>query len=170
MPEVNEAGVLRPPLVMSAKDHARLVALARVITGRSPLVARLLIEEAERAEVMPAGQVPANSVAMGSAVEFRDAATGEERRVQVVLPGQADIAEGRICPVPRGRWAHRAVGGSIHRLADPGWPPPAPYRPARAGPGGSGERRERRRSRRVTAWDGPRAAAGPGHPTARADG
>jgi regulator of nucleoside diphosphate kinase len=96
MPEVNEAGVLRPPLVMSAKDHARLVALARVITGRSPLVARLLIEEAERAEVMPAGQVPANSVAMGSAVEFRDAATGEERRVQVVLPGQADIAEGRI--------------------------------------------------------------------------
>ncbi|MCB4825435.1 nucleoside diphosphate kinase regulator [Roseicella aerolata] len=96
MHEVSEARALRPPLVMSAEDHARLVALAEVITRRSPLVARLLMEEADRAEVMPAGQVPAGIVAVGSIVEFRDAATGEERRVQVVLPGEADIAEGRI--------------------------------------------------------------------------
>jgi regulator of nucleoside diphosphate kinase len=81
---------------MSAEDHARLVALAAVTARRNPLVARLLTEEADRAEVVPAGRVPAGVVAVGSVVEFRDAAAGEARRVQVVLPGEADIAEGRI--------------------------------------------------------------------------
>jgi regulator of nucleoside diphosphate kinase len=54
------------------------------------------MEEANRAEVIQAGHVPAGIVAVGSLVEFRDAMTGEERRAQVVLPGEADIAEGRI--------------------------------------------------------------------------
>lgn len=96
MNERIEAEALRPPLLMSEEDHARLVGLAGVTTRRNPLVARLLMEEADRAEVVPAGRVPASVVAMGSMVEFRDATTGEARRVQVVLPGEADIAEGRI--------------------------------------------------------------------------
>lgn len=96
MHKINEGGALRPPLVLSAEDHARLVALAGVMTRRNPLVARLLLEEADRAEVMSAGHVPLGIVAMGSIVEFRDAGTGEERQVQVVLPGEADIAESRI--------------------------------------------------------------------------
>src|SRR3954454_2588992 len=82
---------------MSVGDHARLVALAGVTARRSPLVARLLLEEADRAEVISAGgQVPTGIVALGSAVEFYDAATGKTRRVQVVLPGEANIAEARI--------------------------------------------------------------------------
>jgi regulator of nucleoside diphosphate kinase len=95
MTKKNETAALRPPLLMSEEDHARVVALAGVTRIRNPLVARLLIEEAERADVVPAGKVPANVVAVGSWVEFRDA-TGETRRVQVVLPGEADIEEGRI--------------------------------------------------------------------------
>jgi regulator of nucleoside diphosphate kinase len=91
-----KADPLRPPVILSAEDHDRLVALASVMLRRSPLVARLLMEEADRAEVVPAGELPAGVVAVGSQVEFRDAATGEARRVQVVLPGEADIAEGRI--------------------------------------------------------------------------
>jgi regulator of nucleoside diphosphate kinase len=35
-------------------------------------------------------------VALGSRVEFRDAATGEARTVELVLPGEADIAAGRV--------------------------------------------------------------------------
>jgi regulator of nucleoside diphosphate kinase len=96
MNRATEAEALRPPLLMSAEDHARLVALAAVTTRRNPLVARLLTEEADRADVVPAGRVPAGVVAVGSMVEFRDEATGEARQVQVVLPGEADIAEGRI--------------------------------------------------------------------------
>jgi regulator of nucleoside diphosphate kinase len=93
---LTETEALRPPLLMSAEDHTRLTALAGVIRIRSPLVARLLLEETDRAEVVPAEQVPADVVAVGSEVEFRDAAAGEARRVRVVLPHEADIAEGRV--------------------------------------------------------------------------
>ena len=86
----------RPPLLMSAEDHARLVGLAGVIRIRNPLLAHLLMQETKRAEVVPAGQVPADVVAVGSVVEFIDTAFGEPRRVQVVLPGKADIEAGRI--------------------------------------------------------------------------
>jgi regulator of nucleoside diphosphate kinase len=82
-------------LVLSAEDHVRLVALASVVLRRDPLVARLLLEEADRAEVVPSGRLPTDAVALGSRVEFRDDATGETRRLQVV-PGKAGIAEGRI--------------------------------------------------------------------------
>jgi regulator of nucleoside diphosphate kinase len=96
MTERTETSALRPPLLMSEQDQERLVALAGVTRIRNPLVARLLLEEAERAEVVPAGEVPADVVGVGSWVEFRDAVTGEARRVQVVLPGEADIETGRI--------------------------------------------------------------------------
>ena len=96
MSKTTEAEALRPPLLMSEEDQARLLGLAGIAARRNPLVARLLTEEAERTEVVPTGQVPADIVAVGSLVEFRDAANGESRRVQVVLPGEADIAEGRI--------------------------------------------------------------------------
>ena len=71
-------------------------ALAEVTTRRNPLVARLLLEEADRAEVVPADERPPGVVGVGSFVTFRDATTGEARTVQLVLPGAADIAEGRI--------------------------------------------------------------------------
>lgn len=96
MNEDATAQVLRPPLLMSAEDHSRLSSLAEAIARRNPLVARLLTEETDRADVVPAGQVPAGTVAMGSVVEYRDETTGEERRVRVVLPPEADLAEGRI--------------------------------------------------------------------------
>jgi regulator of nucleoside diphosphate kinase len=91
-----ETEALRPPLLMSVEDHARLTALAGVIRIRNPLVARLLLEETDRAEVVPAEQVPADVVAVGSVIEFRDAVAGEMWRVQMVLPGEADIDAGRI--------------------------------------------------------------------------
>ncbi len=90
------AAALRPPLLMSEADHTRLVALAGAIARRNPLVARLLMEEADRAEVVPAEELPAGVVALGSRVEFIDAATGESRTVQLVLPGEADIAQARV--------------------------------------------------------------------------
>jgi regulator of nucleoside diphosphate kinase len=93
---LTETEALRPPLLMSVEDYTRLTALAGVIRIRNPLVARLLLEETDRAEVVPAEQVPADVVALGSVIEFRDAAAGETRRVQVVLPGEADVDAGRI--------------------------------------------------------------------------
>lgn len=91
-----EVEALRPPVVMSAADHERLVALADIMARRNPLLSRLLLEETDRAEVVPAGELPPGIVALGSLVEFHDAATGEARRVRIVLPGEADIAAGRV--------------------------------------------------------------------------
>lgn len=96
MNEKATSQILRPPVLMSEDDHTRLSGLAAAIALRSPLVARLLAEETDRADVVPAGQVPAGTVAIGSVVEYRDATTGEERRFQVVLPPDADFDEGRI--------------------------------------------------------------------------
>ncbi|GGC36468.1 hypothetical protein GCM10011504_13550 [Siccirubricoccus deserti] len=87
---------LRPPLLMSDEGYAHLVALAEVSQRKNPLVARLLLEEADRAELVPEGELPAAVVTLGSQVEFSDSATGATRQVQLVLPGGADLAEGRI--------------------------------------------------------------------------
>lgn len=92
----SEAVAQRPPLLLSVADHDRLVALAGIMARRNPLLSRLLLEEADRAELVPAGELPAGTVGLGSQVEFRDTAAGETRRVQLVLPGEADIAAGRI--------------------------------------------------------------------------
>ena len=96
MTEETTAQILRPPLLMSAEDHSRLSALADAIARRNPLVGRLLAEETDRADVVPAAEVPAGTVTMGSVVAYRDGTSGEERTVRVVLPAEADIAEGRI--------------------------------------------------------------------------
>ncbi|WP_421991086.1 nucleoside diphosphate kinase regulator [Roseococcus sp.] len=88
--------IQRPPLLMSMEGHLQLVALADAAARRSPLVASLLHEEADRTELVPAEDLPATTVALGSRVEFQEAGTEGTRRVQLVLPGEADIAAGRV--------------------------------------------------------------------------
>ncbi|TCH96606.1 nucleoside diphosphate kinase regulator [Roseococcus sp. SYP-B2431] len=86
----------RPPLLMSIEGQIQLVALADAAARRHPQVASLLHEEADRTELVAAAELPATTVALGSLVEFHDAGTGERRAVRLVLPGEADIAEGRV--------------------------------------------------------------------------
>ncbi|MBR0680816.1 nucleoside diphosphate kinase regulator [Roseomonas eburnea] len=86
----------RPPILMSDSEHGILVGLATSGARRNPEAARLLMEEADRAELVPASRLPRNVVALGSHVLFTDAANGITRRVQLVLPAEADIGQGRI--------------------------------------------------------------------------
>jgi regulator of nucleoside diphosphate kinase len=88
---------LRPPAMLSVEDRTSLVTLAGVMLRHSQLVARLLIEEADRAEVVPACRRRRGRLARG----FRDAVTGEALWVRMaVLPGKADIVDGRISVLP----------------------------------------------------------------------
>lgn len=86
----------RPPIILSESEHGILVGLAMSGARRNPDAARLLLEEADRARLVPETRLPADVVALGSHVTFTDEASGVTRRVQVVLPAEADIGKGRI--------------------------------------------------------------------------
>ena len=86
-----------PRIFVSESEEHRLTALATatVLTGRSRDVARTLLAEMERAEVVPERAMPANVVRMNSRVEF-EIDDANRRQVQLVFPGDANIDEGRI--------------------------------------------------------------------------
>ncbi|MBW6399425.1 nucleoside diphosphate kinase regulator [Roseomonas sp. HJA6] len=97
MPEASiKRAARRPSILLSEADHGILVGLAMGGARRNPEAARLLMEEADRANLVPAARLPADVVALGSHVVFTDGASGITRRVQVVMPSEADIGQGRI--------------------------------------------------------------------------
>jgi len=85
-----------PTIVVSTENHKRLTGLAAVAEAHAPEVASVLSGEMERARVVRPETLPADAVQMGSTVEFRTE-TGKLRRVTLVYPGDADIAQGRVC-------------------------------------------------------------------------
>jgi RNA polymerase sigma-70 factor (ECF subfamily) len=89
-------GVRRPSIVLSARDHKHLIELAGTAAKHNPQVARLLMEETGRADVVSAEQLPMDVAAVGSLVKFHDAVSQVTQRVQLALPAAANIGEGRI--------------------------------------------------------------------------
>ncbi|MGE0621267.1 MAG: nucleoside diphosphate kinase regulator [Pseudomonadales bacterium] len=107
-------------------DHARL---SHLLSKADPKSVSLLHDELDNATVVAEGQLPADVVAMGSTVSFRDIDTGAESTVELVYPSQADASQGRISilapvgaaliglrigerivwPVPNGRDRHLEV-------------------------------------------------------------
>ena len=94
--DTRRAARRRPAILLSESDHGILVGLAMSGARRNPDAARLLMEEADRAELVPSARLPANVVALGSHVVFTDEAHGAPRSVQLVLPSEADIGKGRV--------------------------------------------------------------------------
>ena len=86
----------KPPLTISSSDYARLAALAEVTLDRYPQVAQELMAEIDRATVVSPADLRAGVVRMDSEVEFQDDHSGRVKRVRLVYPGQADIAEARV--------------------------------------------------------------------------
>lgn len=92
---MNQKKTVKPNIVISKPDHERLTQLANGLLDRKPEMADILLGELERARVVEAESVPTNSVQMGSAVEYRSD-DGSSRRVTLVYPGDADIAQGKV--------------------------------------------------------------------------
>jgi regulator of nucleoside diphosphate kinase len=86
----------RPPIVLLDSEAEALTSLALAALERSSLSAGLLLEELERAEIVPPGKLPADVATMRARVAFRDEATGEEHAVRLVFPKEADIALGDV--------------------------------------------------------------------------
>jgi regulator of nucleoside diphosphate kinase len=86
----------RPPIVLCESDAERLSALAHSAPDAAGLAADFLLEEIERARVIPDRSIAANVVRMDSEVEFADETSGARRTVRLVLPEAADISAGAI--------------------------------------------------------------------------
>jgi regulator of nucleoside diphosphate kinase len=85
----------KPKIVVSEAEYERLVGLATAALDRIPEVAEELLAEMDRASVVADKSVPRNAVRMGSTLEYQTA-DGEKRRVTLVYPGDANIADGKI--------------------------------------------------------------------------
>ena len=86
---------LNPRIVLGEDDHRKLIALALAGSGHSSDAADDLLNEIERARVVPTPKLGVGIVLMGSTVTYRPD-NGTERTVQLVYPVDADIAQGKI--------------------------------------------------------------------------
>lgn len=90
---VNDARAV-PDIYVSTSDHE---ALTRLVGDRShDGVAGLLQQELERAVVLDPDDMPLGAIGLNHWLHFTDDRAASPRRVQIVLPGEADIDEGRI--------------------------------------------------------------------------
>lgn len=90
------AGCARPSLHLLASESDMVASLALQAEHRHPVVAAMLLEEIERAELHEPATLPQTAVTIGSEVDFVDERTSQLRTVELVLPAHANIAKGRI--------------------------------------------------------------------------
>ena len=115
-----KAASKKPPIRISESDYDRIADLALQLEHRNPELSALILSETDRARVYADAKLPADVVSLGAEVEFLDDSNGTRRRVTLVLPGEADIAEGKISivtPVGAG-----LIGLAIGQSID--WPCP----------------------------------------------
>lgn len=101
----------RPPIHLLAAESDLVADLAIAAEARLPLVAAMLLEEIERAELHSAGDMPPGHVRLNSLVTFYDEKSRSIRELQLVLPAVANIAEGRISVLT-------PVGAALYGLGD----------------------------------------------------
>lgn len=83
---------LRPQIVVAQSEHRQLLAMAAAGTSAA---ADSLLDEMERARVVPDAKLNPDIVRMGSRVQYR---TDEDdlRDVTLVYPIDADISDGKV--------------------------------------------------------------------------
>lgn len=86
----------KPSITLSADDYERLSMLAHAARNRMPDLADELAAEVQRAQVLAKGRRAENVVCMNSDVQFRDDSTGKVRRITLVYPEEADIAQNKV--------------------------------------------------------------------------
>ena len=86
----------RPPIHLLAEESDLIATLALSTENRQPVVAAMLLEEIERAQLHDADEMPEGHVRLNSRVTFKDERSGRTRTVQLVLPARANIREDRV--------------------------------------------------------------------------
>jgi regulator of nucleoside diphosphate kinase len=86
----------RPEIHIGESDYDIIADFALRIERSDPELSRTIFDEIDRAQIHADDDLPEKVVAIGSEVEFVDEKSRDVRRVTLVLPGEADIAAGRI--------------------------------------------------------------------------
>lgn len=85
----------KPAILITSDDHARLTKLADSYASRHPDLAEGLYTELDRARVVAKQKPGSPFVRLGSRFRFTTD-DGDDRTVTLVLPGEADIAAGKV--------------------------------------------------------------------------
>ena len=94
--QISHSGEARPPIHLLATESDLIGDLALSAEHRHPVVAAMLLEEIERAELHQPDDMPDGSIRLDSYVTFVDERSKKVRNVQLVLPIDANIANGKI--------------------------------------------------------------------------
>lgn len=104
------SGTAKPPIHISETDYALIASHAMRLEAKAPAIAKMLFDEIDRADVYSRDELPNDVATLGSAVTFVDESSGLQRRVQIVLPADADIERGSIS-------IHSQVGAGLIGLS-----------------------------------------------------
>ncbi|WP_313447043.1 GreA/GreB family elongation factor [Brevundimonas sp.] len=85
---------VRPDIFLSAQDHDTLSRLVGDMPGDG--VAGMLQEELERAVICEPGDLPKGAVPLNRWLHYVDGRASDPRRIQIVLPSDADIDAGKV--------------------------------------------------------------------------
>lgn len=85
-----------PPISVSSRDLARLDALLDSPALRRHPAALALMDELNRAQILPPEQMPQDVVTMHSTIECRDHHSGQTHALTLVYPHQADVEKGHV--------------------------------------------------------------------------
>jgi regulator of nucleoside diphosphate kinase len=91
MEKSTSSGAAKPPIHISETDYALIASHAMRLEATAPEVASMLLDEIDRAEVYSRDELPRDVVTLGSLVTFVDESNGVQRRVQIVLPADANM-------------------------------------------------------------------------------
>jgi regulator of nucleoside diphosphate kinase len=85
------------PIRVTEEDRVQLLALVdRALEGAEAAAAELLELELERAEILPAKDMPANVITMRSKAVYEDVGTGKRMEAELAFPEEADPANSKI--------------------------------------------------------------------------
>ena len=85
-----------PPIIVSSRDFSRLENLLDSPALRRHPAALALMDELNRAQVLPPEQIPETVVTMHSKVECEEQLSGEQHTLTLVYPNEANVDTGRI--------------------------------------------------------------------------
>jgi regulator of nucleoside diphosphate kinase len=85
-----------PPVAIAKRDLDRLTAVAHAAESSAPAFVAYLYRELERAKIIESDTALNDVICMGDFVTYRDEATHNEHKVQLVYPDEADLEAGRL--------------------------------------------------------------------------